>query len=178
MAHRPLLLFFIRDITEPRGGADDSGDSSAFVCSAKPSTARQAAREPTREEMIRDLLKPLPPKQGPERDPRGRTAPVALDEDAAKRAHTNRQREAQKVKRGQAVYTLKSNRDCPDLYHAEGAGEGESSAGGGAGGPGGGTVKERTHQKYRKGQSEWRTENAHGYWKSDEEMRLRQFYDG
>eukprot|EP00697_Spironema_sp_BW2_P008023 gnl/Spiro4/22492_TR11097_c0_g1_i1.p3 gnl/Spiro4/22492_TR11097_c0_g1~~gnl/Spiro4/22492_TR11097_c0_g1_i1.p3 ORF type:complete len:139 (+),score=38.92 gnl/Spiro4/22492_TR11097_c0_g1_i1:136-552(+) len=29
----------------------------------------------------------------------------------------------------------------------------------------------------KKRQSAWRTESSHGYWKSDEEMRLRQQYD-
>lgn len=39
------------------------------------------------------------------------------------------------------------------------------------------TMKERTHRKLKMGQSEWRTETAHGGWKTEEEMQLRNLYD-
>ena len=127
----------------------------------KPAAPKAPAVNSEREEMIQALFN-VGPKQGPAAMP----PPEARPKPKAKGKETIWQQESRKQQFGQATYTLKTNRDCPDIWQG-GTGEGKKAE----------SVKQRTHRKLKQGQSEWRTESAHGAWKTEEEMQLRNYYD-
>jgi len=143
---------------EEREKADLLSEFLSHVSEA-PEPPPEEPKNPEREAMLQALFdapnergsEPLPLKLAPKPKAKGK--------------ETIWQQEARKQRLDQATYTLKPNRDCPDLW--QGGGRGKPSE----------TMKERTHRKLKHGQSEWRTETPHGAWKTEEEMQLRNFYD-